>query len=107
VKCPGNFDTGIQGVTALGGIGVSVRRGGAYFEFTGLEIGYAELCGLQIVDANLKGNNGKIDHCTIGVHIKNAPQNLNWSTIQTIIFADNERNLDADQLPFPDPSFNH
>jgi len=86
-----------------GGIGVSVRRGGAFFEFTAFEVGYAELCGLQIVEATAKGNGGKIHHCAIGLSIEQLPPQFNLNVLAgSLIFLDNERNLDADQMPVPD-----
>jgi hypothetical protein len=94
VQCPGNV--------TRGGIGVSAQRAGAYVELRNFEIGYSDLCGLQLVNAKAKCSNGRVHHNPIGVNVQDAPPDFNIADLMDdVTYQDNERNLDSETLPVP------
>ncbi len=94
------------GGNGRGGINASVRRGGAYLELTRFELGYADLAGLQLVNATAKCSEGKVHHNIIGVHVKEPPPDFKFEDLMDrVIYADNERNLESETLPVPDPHY--
>ncbi len=89
-----------------GGINVTVMNGGAWLELTQFEIGYADLCGLQLINANGRCADGNIHHNVIGVYLRQQPADFNFEAFTTnVTFKDNERILDADHLPVPVDDF--
>jgi len=87
-----------------GGINAIVVNGGAYIKLSHFEIGYADLCGLQLINATGNCSDGKVHNNVIGININKLPAGFRYEDLMVnVIFQNNERNLDADILPIPSP----
>lgn len=86
-----------------GGMNVTVMNGGAWLELTRFEIGYADMCGLYLVNANGRCADGNVHHNLLGIWIRQQPADFNFDAfITNVTFRDNERVWDFDHLPIPD-----
>jgi hypothetical protein len=91
----------------MGGINIAVNKEGTRLEMTRFEIGYADLCGLQLINAKARLANGNVHHNIIGINIQQQPPDFNFEDLTiNVIFKDNERNIDTDILPIPVPDTN-
>lgn len=87
----------------MGGINIAVSKKGAWLDITRFEIGYADLCGLQLINAKARLADGNVHHNIIGICIRQPPPDFNFEDLTiNVIFKDNERKIDADILPVPD-----
>jgi hypothetical protein len=91
----------------MGGINIAVNNEGARLDITRFEIGYADLCGLQLINAKARLANGNVHHNIIGINIQQQPPDFNFEDLTiNVIFKDNERNIDTDILLIPVPDTN-
>jgi len=87
-----------------GGVNAIVVNGGAYIKLSHFEIGYADLCGLQLINATGNCSDGKVHNNVIGMNINKLPAGFNFADLMiNVVFQNNERNVDADILVVPTP----
>jgi hypothetical protein len=86
----------------LGGVNITVRRGGSILDLNNFEAAYADLIGIQIIEAYAHLINGKVHHNLIGSHVVNLKNSSINHVFDSVIFYDNGTKLSSDFLPIPD-----